>query len=137
MCGPCLRGHLKAVVLRNKEWCVHDLDPISLRWMRQGTAATYGAVWMHNVAAKGSLLFRKSSLLGHVTAYTVDGHVETLPICAMGDGIAAVGGMCAHTRQFLCTIEHFVFSGERWEPLPDMGHAPYPPPPVSNERFCP
>ena len=58
---------------------------------------------VQSTAAVGSQLFCQCGTSGHVTAYTVDGQWVVPPtlmdarrlgygICAMGDGIAAVGG---------------------------------------------
>ena len=81
-----------------------------------------------------SQLFGSLSSEGQVKVYKADGQWEALPkmalpsrcyfgLCAMGNGMAAVGGFDLHTDQPLRTAEHFSHSEGRWNRLPDMRQA--------------
>ena len=132
-CVTCWGGRLTASVPRNYRHCVDVLDPMPLQWNRVSESPGH---FIRSIAAVGSQLFARSSTSGHVAAYITNGQWEMLPrmsqdhrcgyaICAMGSGIAAVGGMCPSTAQFLRTVERFSVTEKQWEQLPEMGHARY------------
>ena len=127
-------GRLTALVHRNGHYAVDVLDPISWTWKTECTAPNRAGRTTQSAAAVGSQLFYESTSSGHVAACKADGQWELLPrmtevhrhtysICAMGHGIAAVGGRNRCRGQFLCTVERFSLSEKRWERLPNMGCA--------------
>ena len=136
MCPLCWCGRRTVLLLVGSgKYRIDVLDPVLWTWNTLSTFEDLELWARYRLATAGSQLFCYPMVTpSAVRVYQPDGQWDMLPrmtearrctyaVCAMGDGIAAIGGMCANTGQVLCTVERFSVNKKQWERLPDMPRA--------------
>ena len=111
-----------------RPWSVSVFNAVSWRW---DALDVIPSRYPKRLATVGSRLFCQVFPL-ELLEYQGNGHWERLPamivdrdpegfgLCALGDGLVAVGGCHSSRRMALASVEQFSLSEKKWVQLPDM-----------------